>query len=53
MANSMSGVQWDWSDVGHDVATAGSTVGSDVDSVLYYFEPGPNNMNGNNQRPTA
>jgi hypothetical protein len=50
MSSSMSGVQWDWSDMGGPEAAAGvgSTAGSDVDSVLYYFENGnPNNPNAN------
>jgi hypothetical protein len=47
MSGPMSGVQWDWTDMGPDVtAAAAATAGSDVDSVLYYFENG----NGNNKR---
>lgn len=40
IAGPMSGVQWDWPEVGVEAAAA--TAGSDMDSVLYYFENTPN-----------
>ncbi|KAI9172434.1 FAD-dependent monooxygenase pynG [Paramyrothecium foliicola] len=48
MSGSMAGVQWDWTDMGPDVTAAAAaataaTTGSDVDSMLYYFENSANN----------
>ncbi|KID99908.1 protein kinase subdomain-containing protein, partial [Metarhizium majus ARSEF 297] len=40
ISGSMSGVQWEWPEVG--VETAAATAGADMDSVLYYFDNTPN-----------
>lgn len=46
MAGPMADVQWDWPNMGHEAAHA-QTAGSDVESMLYYFE----GQGGNNKRP--